>query len=429
MAHELMAGSAEQCITPPLGTGLAGYFHNRPSTAVRDDLMTKALVVENDGTSVALVACDLIATSGELTAGVRERVAERAGIDGSRVLVCATHTHTGPDVRGSRIVPRNEEWFATLADRVADAVCMAQDRKRPAQLFIGRAQEEGLAFNRRFRLPDGTETFGTAGGTAVGVAGPTDPDLTVLKFADENGEPFAIVSNYSLHIDVMGGTEISADYPGIMTEALRAVYGPDLMHLFVQGACGNINHVQYIGESFVPKKGPVKSRQIGRALGGAVVNCAEKAPPSESARVACASEIVPIPYYPMNERVLAMLEEAKAKKEPSTRDTFFIKRVESYDLDGKEADVEVQALRIGHSAVVAVPGEYFVEWGFEIKKWSPMPYTFIAEQANDWFGYIPTWEALERGGYEATPIMSSQLAPGAGQTIADTAFRLLRELA
>jgi len=378
--------------------------------------------VDSETKSAVLEAIELL-DSG------RQRVAERAGIDGADVLICATHTHTGPEVRARRIVPRNEEWFATVPDRIADAVCMAHDQLKPARLFVGRAHEEGLAFNRRFRLPDGTETFGIAGGKAVGPAGPTDPDLTVLKFATEEGEPFAVVSNYSLHIDVMGGTEVSADYPGTMTRILRSVYGPKLIHLFVNGACGNINHVQYIGESFMPKKGPAKSLQIGRALAGAVMNCAEKAEPSSSVAVACAKEILSIPYYPKNERVLAMLEEAKSMQKPSERDSFFVNRVEGYDLDGESADVEVQVLRIGDAGIVGIPGEYFVEWGLEIKRWSPLPYTFVAEQANNWFGYIPTWEALERGGYEATPIVSSQLAPGAGQKMADAVFRLLRELA
>ena len=429
MDLELMVGAAEQCITPPLGTGLAGYFHNRPATAVHDDIFAKALVIERDGTAVVLIACDLIGISCELGEGVRTLVEERTDIPGSNVLICANHIHTGPEVRADRVAPRNEEWFATLPSLVAGAVCGAREAMRPARAFCGRTHEEGLAFNRRFRLPDSSEAFGTAGGTAIGAAGPTDPELQVIAFAGEDDEPFAIVSNYSLHIDVMGGTEVSGDYPGVMTEVLRGVYGPGLIHLFINGACGNINHVKYVGETHVPRKGPVKSRQIGRALAGAVINTVEKAEPSTSADVACGSEIVPIPFYPVNERVKAMVAEAKSREKPSAMDAYFVAKVEGYERDGKTADVEVQVVRIGDAAVVAVPGEYFVEWGLEIKKWSPMPHTLIAELANNWFGYIPTWEALGRGGYEATPIMSSQLAPGAGQHIADAAFRLLRQLA
>ncbi len=429
MSDELLVGAAEACITPPVGTGLAGYFHNRVSTAVRDDLLAKALVVERDGAVLAVVACDLICIANELARSARDRIAERAAVPAANVLIAGTHIHTGPDTRASRIAPRNEAWFADLPDRIADAVCGARDAARPAQMFAARVHEQGLAFNRRFRRPDASEVFGTGRGDVVGAAGPTDPDLQVLAFASDLGEPFAIVSNYALHIDVLGGTEISADYPGVMTDALRGVYGEELIHLFLNGACGNINHVPYLTDSHVPAKGPAKSRQVGRALAGAVLNAVEKAPPCGSAAVAVARESLALPYYPLDARVRRMRDEASGKAEPSDRDRCFIERVDSYARDGQSADVEVQALRIGDAAIVGVPGEYFVEWGLEIKGWSPLPFTLVAELANGWFGYIPTWEAFERGGYEATPILSSQLAPGAGQHIADAAFRLLRRLA
>jgi len=57
----LKVGVAQVAITPPIGTGLAGYFHQRESTAVKDELYAKALVVSTDEQSIALVACDLIA--------------------------------------------------------------------------------------------------------------------------------------------------------------------------------------------------------------------------------------------------------------------------------------------------------------------------------------------------------------------------------
>ena len=69
---------------------------------------------------------------------------------------------------------------------------------------------------------------------------------------------------------------------------------------------------------------------------------------------------------------------------------------------------EVQTLRIGDAVFCGAPGEYFVEWGLEIKKWSPFAYTFIAELCNDAVGYIPTYEAFLRGGYEATPVVSGE---------------------
>ena len=85
-------------------------------------------------------------------------------------------------------------------------------------------------------------------------------------------------------------------------------------------------------------------------------------------------------------------------------------------------------MRIGDAAFCGAPGEYFVEWGLEIKKWSPFKFTFIAELCDDSVGYIPTYEAFMRGGYEATPVVSVRSTPALGQMIADTNFRNLRKL-
>lgn len=426
----LQIGVAEVVISPPIGTGLAGYFHPRDSTAVKDHLYAKALVVSKNNQTIVLVACDLIGISGELTTAVRALVEKQTEISSSNVMLCATHCHTGPDVRVNRVVPRNEEWFAELPKLITDAIVHADENKRDAQIFIGRTHEEGLAFNRRFRLPDGKEQFGTGGRkeNVVDSAGPTDPELGVVKICNTDGKPFALLINYTLHIDVMGGNEISADYPARLAQVVRAVYGDEVISIFTNGAAGNINHVNYLGNPHLPQKGEVKSLQIGRALGAAVINVAEKAPPSQTIEIGSANEIVAIPYHPIDDVVKQRLEEVKAKEKLAFFDEFFIKQVEAYDKEGKCADVEVQVLRLGDAVFVGVPGELFVEWGLEIKRWSPMPFTFVVELANNSFGYIPTYEAFLRGGYEPTPILSAQLAPRAGQMMSDAGFRLIRQV-
>ena len=91
--------------------------------------------------------------------------------------------------------------------------------------------------------------------------------------------------------------------------------------------------------------------------------------------------------------------------------------------------MEVQAIRIGDTAVVGIPGEYFVEYGLNIKEWSPFDQTFISELANAAFGYIPTLDAFYPGTYETMPILSATLEPSAGVQIANAAGKMLRELA
>jgi hypothetical protein len=92
---------------------------------------------------------------------------------------------------------------------------------------------------------------------------------------------------------------------------------------------------------------------------------------------------------------------------------------------------EVQAIRIGGIALVGLPGEFFVEFGLEIKKRSPAALfekTFVVGLANGSVGYVPTKEAFAQGGYEPTPWRFSRLAPEAGRMCVESAVNQLRNL-
>ena len=87
---------------------------------------------------------------------------------------------------------------------------------------------------------------------------------------------------------------------------------------------------------------------------------------------------------------------------------------------------EVQAVALGDdAAVLALPGEIFVELGLAIKAASPFRHTFIAELANGSIGYVPNREAYPQGNYE---VVSARGEAGTGERLVEEALKLLREL-
>ena len=429
----LLTGTAENDITPPIGTELAGYFHKRVSDGLIHPLMAKAAVFGEGDERCCLIVCDIITMTSMVRDKTREIISAETGIRPERIMISATHTHTGPEIRdGSKVTSVNIEYRDGLPRRIADAAIKAANSMKPAYLCIGTEREEGLAFNRRFRMSNGTEQFGPKSDGDVHYvdsAGPTDPTFGALVFKETfESKPFLVICNYSVHIDVTTGTKISADFPAVMTKTLRAVYGPELIVIYVQGACGNINHVPYLLDLPYPKSGVWKSEQMGRAFAGKAMNIIEKAAPSETTTVDTVSEVLDVPMFPKSDPVFQMrLAASKAKANPGESEKALIERAATYDDTGTIPRL-VQTMRIGDAAFCGAPGEYFVEWGLEIKKWSPFKYTFIAELCNDAVGYIPTYEAFMRGGYEATPVVSVRSTPALGQMIADANFRNLRKL-
>ena len=102
-----------------------------------------------------------------------------------------------------------------LRDRLVDVIVAANARVSPATLEFVRATEDRVSFNRRFHLKDGTVRFnpGVLNPDIVRAAGPIDPDLPFVLIAKDK-QPVGSLTVFALHLDTVGGTEYSADYPG-----------------------------------------------------------------------------------------------------------------------------------------------------------------------------------------------------------------------
>jgi hypothetical protein len=89
---------------------------------------------------------------------------------------------------------------------------------------------------------------------------------------------------------------------------------------------------------------------------------------------------------------------------------------------------QVQAIRIGDAALVALPCEPFSAIGLEIKAKSPIKQTYVVGCANGIVGYLPTLRAFEGGGYECTISMGSKLDPSAAKLLTDAALGVLAQI-
>jgi len=430
------AGFAEKVITPPIPVYLAGYFHERIGESVRDDLYAKAAVFEADGQRVALVVCDLLQLTAEIVEPAKDTIAERVGIPPESVMISATHTHTGPELSEREVapvvVPIDRDYVATLAPTIAAAVEEAAGHMFEAQLRPNTGHEAELSFNRLLRMRDGTDQFGWDGDPReiAGIAGPIDPEMVVLGVYDQASNLRGVLTNFALHADVIGGSGadfVSADWPGEMAQTIRTLYGEEVVTLFLQGTCGDINHCTHRSTELPTGLEP-KAVQLGRALGAVAVNTVEKAEPTHDDTIGSLLHTLQIHYYEVDDGLRQTVEELKKKSPLNDFEKFLIKSVEVWPYDGQIAQVPVQAMRIGPVGIATIPGEAFVHWGLTIKHWSPAPYTMVVELANDSFGYIPTIEQAERGGYGAMPILSRQLEASAGRVISDEVLRMMNQL-
>src|SRR5713101_1900625 len=96
----LRAGAAQRVITPRLGISLVGWSMRAAGDSlaryVHDDLYVKALVLQRDGRAGALIAADLVGVDAVSAERIRQGVCAQCELDPHSILICATHTHSGP---------------------------------------------------------------------------------------------------------------------------------------------------------------------------------------------------------------------------------------------------------------------------------------------------------------------------------------------
>jgi sugar phosphate isomerase/epimerase len=438
---ELTAGLAVIDITPPIPYRMSGYFNERLSTGISNPLHAKAIVLRQGDRGAALVFCDIIGLSLDVSSRVRRQVAKQTGIPAANLLIAATHSHTGPLYFGALRKHFHDEAVAEhgsdpyekvdypseLAAKIVKVVTEADAAAKPVRLKAGVAEQQGLSFNRRFHMKDGTVRFnpGVLNPDIVRPAGPIDPGVGIVFFDDAKSDSAtAALVNFALHLDTVGGTEYAADYPFYLEQSLREKYGEQFVLMFGTGTCGDINHID------VTKKERLKTDYIGETLAETVKAKAGSLETIIKPTLAVRSEIVEVPLQKYGPEKVAWARENI--KKVGTRELSFLEQVEAYKIlalemrGGETIGLEVQVFRLSRDvAVVGLPGEVFVDLGLAIKHASPFAITLVIELCQDAPGYIPTRKAFAEGSYET---VNSRIAPGGGELMVEAAVRLLKEI-
>jgi hypothetical protein len=443
-AQALSVGAATADITPPAGNRMAGYFDERIATGTHDPLHAKALVLRQGRTELALVFCDLIGLSLNVTTNARARASVLTRIPVPNIMISATHSHTGPlfdDVREYYLhqaaladkgvdAHRTLDYAAWLIERLVQVIGDARANLRPAQLCVGTPPLKGVAFNRRYWMKNGTVRFnpGQLNPDIVRPAGPTDPNVDIILACEPGAKlPFAGVTIFGLHSDTVGGTLYSADYEFYLEQALQQAFGSNYSSAFGLGPCGDINHID------VNKKEPVNgfavAERIGRALGQAVLTAQPGLQPLEEPSLAVFDKTLQIPLQEPTPAQLASAHTMTGRLADTNVDFYArVATVKTLDLErrGRFVPMEVQVFRFdADTALVCLPGEIFVELGLAIKKASPFKRTFVMTVCNDRPSYVPTRKAFGEGSYE---VSNARVQAGAGETLVETAVALLNQL-
>ena len=455
----LLAGVARADITPPVGIAQMNWgsqTHIESAGVDPAGMVATALVLSDGRQKFAMVDIDRLFATG-LEEAI-SRASEQTGIPRAHIRLAATHTHAGAAVSAAKGPPgvdltshrdMVERYRLQIVDKVAGAIVEANANLRPAHIHGARGTGT-ININRRVRARG--EDPPAVGRNPDGFV---DRELVVFRIDDAQGNPYAILANFQCHGTVLAYENkfISPDWVGMTRKVVEKAF-PGATCLFFQGAAGNQGPIEgFTGDLAVPHRlGAILGHQIAAlamqietvrrepTFEGFVESTAYQAkqhwrvkgPRDATLRFASTRIGVPRRTYSAEEiegmgkrlaRAKKQLEQARPapdgwKQHQAAarvrRFTDLLAKWKQPD-DPSPRQVEVEILRIGDLAIVAMPGEPFAEIGVAVKKASPFAYTMFCGYSDGvGGGYVPIASEYTFGGYE---VERTLYGPGAAQKV------------
>lgn len=445
------AGAATANVTPPLGTLIVGGWAPLPADEVHDELLARALVLDDGQTQLAIAIVDNVGIPREVFEAAHQQVTETTGIPKHCQLFASTHTHSAGSARSDNAMVAEEQlsdYQQFLANRIADAVRIAHKRLAPARIGWGSVEEPSELFNRRWYVAEDSERRNPFGGidqvrmnpssssTLIRPAGPVDPEVSFVSVQTAEGQPLCVLGNYSLHY--VGGVParvISADYfavfadtIGQLLEAKQAT--PTFVGMLSNGTSGDVNNINFSnrGPSLPPFE---KMQQVGEKVAQRVADALPAVKYHDWVELQAASSELELAVRHPDEKLLAYVRKVAAKpqdeKPYQSHEKTYADRVQQLAKSPEKIKVPLQVLRIGDLGIAAIPFEVFTEIGLDIKEHCPLNDCFTIELAGGSYGYLPTPAQHELGGYE-TWMGTNKVEVTASDKIRDRILQLFSQV-
>ena len=449
---KLKVGYSQLVANPPLGIGVAGYYIPRYASGFIDDIEVSAMVLSLGDKEMALVAIDTLSIANNVIDEYKALVQEKTRLDKDSVMLCASHTHTGPLLTPTDRFEVDEEMIFNyknyLGERIAEAVALAKaDQKETKVGYSVCPVPAKVAYIRRYKMKDGTTfTCPPINDQNIDHAiGELDERVNIVRFTRDGADDIVLL-NYGVHADTTNGDKISADWPGWMRKTVemaldgtRCMFFPGAegdvgsTNVFPSGGDMNDTEISFDNEM----KSPGMARFVGRAMAGCVLQVYDKVNYVDVEDVNFINKVLKVKAntpkkeeIPLAEKYVEYHLAGKDELIPFKAMQLTTVLAESYRIldlkDGPEYfDLRLTGVKIGPIALIGIAGEPFTEIGVKIQDIEGWDLIMPCALTNGSVGYFPNKSAYDEGGYEAK---TSRFAPGVAETIIDGAKELLEEL-
>ena len=436
------AGAAQVDITPTKFPVIVnGMFTERMGHKAQDRLMSRALILDDGATCLAIVVVDSLMILRKELDQAKELAQKRTGIPAARMLISATHTHSAPSCMGCLGSRADPAYTRSLPGLIAQSIVEANAARVPARIGWAAVQDHDHNHTRRWIfLPDrmATDPFGERTIRAhmhpghqsrnhIGPSGPDDPDMSVLSVQQTDGRTLAVLANYSMHY--YGSALVSGDVCGRFGARFAALLGdkavPQFVGMLSQGTSGDSTWIDYSK----PRRSPGLDGYAD-ALARSAMRAYETIHHRDHVSLAMAEATLSLRRRTPDADRLAWARAIATKLGnhlPRSKAEIYAKEA-IFLHEEPEVEIKLQAIRIGELGITALPNEVYGITGLKLKAQSPLTPTFNIELANGAQGYIPPPEQHVLGGYTTWPARTAGLEVQAEPRIVEQLLQLLEKV-
>ncbi len=241
MSKSLRAGAGSAAIEIPEDFYPYKSFRGRYFTGQHDDILARCILVENDEQRVLFVSFDL-GDFGRIPEW-KKKIQSVIQVPDDYIFITVTHDHDTPHVcddldQKVEDVEKTALFGGYVWNALEKALRECERNVRPAVMYVGSGTCD-INQNRDFLERPMTIIKGNPHGLS-------DKTVDVVRFDDTDGNPIAIIMNYSVHGSVMmgvaiedGGMYVSGDLPGFASRYVEEAYGNGVVAMFTSGAAAD----------------------------------------------------------------------------------------------------------------------------------------------------------------------------------------------
>lgn len=445
--NNLKAGFARGNINPPMGISIRGYFKKRFAEAILDDLQVNALALQCGDVKTLLISIDHCGMAQEISDRCRKAAGDATGVPMENIILSATHTHTGPFIDFEDEEELVRDYSVFVERRIADVAKFAVADLKDAKMGYGKGVAPNVAFIRRYVMKDGSikTNPGVNNPDIVRPVGETDESVNVMRFDREGAETLVFV-NFANHPDVVGGSKISADWPGLLRADVEKILD-NTKCIFFNGAQGDVNHVNVhpkdgdLNGMFMDfddvSRGYAHAEYIARVVTGGVLQAFDKVKYVDVDTLISEQKVINVPSnkpdpkdMPEAHRINDLHEAGRDNELPYEGMMLTTVVAEAGRMvrleNGPDAfDMRLSGMAIGPVAIIGIPGEPFSGIGKGLKATEGYDMIVPCCLSNGSQGYFPMQDSYDEGGYEAR---SSRFKAGVAEFIIEEGKKILKSM-